>query len=147
MPTRAVRLMVRLERLSGMRWYPAALGGVSLLDYYAPFLPLNTVLAAAVLPRPERWRSLGLSFAVGAALGAALLAAIIRLVGPEVVSWIGQSRGAPLWMRIEDFVDAYGIIALAALAVSPLPVRIAVVVLALAGTHPFWWEPSSVQDA
>jgi hypothetical protein len=89
-----------------------------------------------VLPRPSRWRTLGVAFALGCALGAFLLAALMGTIGEPFAAWVSRSEAAELWERIEAFAEAYGLLALATLAISPFPVRIAVAVLALGGAAP-----------
>lgn len=125
-----------LERFAGRPIYPALLAGVAAADYFVPGAPSNAILAAAVQPRPERWKTLGVAFALGGALGALLLGAFLGTFGDPVVAWVRRSEASGLWARIEGSVDEYGLLALAALSVVALPVRIAVAVLALAGTSP-----------
>lgn len=106
------------------------------MDYLIPGAPTNAVLVTAVLPRPARWRRLGVAFALGDAVGACVLAALIGFVGDPAIAWIRDSEGAALWDRIAGYVDAYGLLVLCALALTPLPTRIATAVLALTGTAP-----------
>ncbi len=136
MPPLVPRLARFAERSADRPAYPVLVGAVAAADYFVPGAPSNAVLVAAVLPRPARWRALGLAFAVGDAIGATLLATIVVLVGDPVAAWIGGAEAAPLWTRTAGYVEAYGLFALAALAVTPLPARIATAVLALAGTPP-----------
>ena len=107
---------------------------IAALDYLVPGAPTNAFLVASVLPRPSQWRRLGVAFAIGDALGALLLASAIAVVGGPVIAWIQGSEAADLWIRIAGYVDAYGLLTLAALAVSPFPARISTAILALAGT-------------
>lgn len=132
----ASRLVRFAERSAYRPVYPALVGAVAAVDYLVPGAPTNAVLVAAVLPRPARWRRLGLAFAVGDAVGAVALASAVAFVGDPVVAWIQGGEAAELWGRIAGYVEAYGLWVLAALAVTPLPARIATAVLALAGTSP-----------
>ena len=133
----AARAAEALERFAGRPIYPALLASVAAADYFIPGAPTNALLAAAVQPRPDRWKVLGIAFAVGDALGALLLATLLGRFGGPVVEWVHRSEAAGLWMRIEGAVDAYGLLVLAGLAAAALPARIAVAVLALAGTPPW----------
>lgn len=122
------------QRFAGHPIYPGIAGVIAALDYLVPGAPTNAFLVASVLPRPSQWRRLGVAFAIGDALGALLLASAIAVVGGPVIAWIQGSEAADLWIRIAGYVDAYGLLTLAALAVSPFPARIATAILALAGT-------------
>lgn len=134
MPVR--RLVHRIERSAAHPAYPVLLGSVAALDYVVPGAPTNALLVASVQPRPERWRGLGVAFAVGDAIGAAVLASAVALVGDSVTAWVQGGEAADLWARIAASVDAYGLAVLAALAALALPARIATCVLALGGAAP-----------
>lgn len=136
MPTRLSRLLLVLERFAGRPLYPGLVAAVAAADYFVPGCPSNLVLAASVLPRPNRWRSIGVAFAVGCALGAFLLASVVASFGEPLLAWVQESSAAGAWQRIEELVHAYGLIAVGVLAFTPLPARIAVAVLALAGAAP-----------
>lgn len=125
-----------LERFADRPFYPALVAAVAATDYVVPGSPSNVILVASVLPRPERWRVLGVAFAVGCAAGAVLLASLLAYLGEPATAWVREGEAGPLWGRIAGYVDAWGLLALAGLAVTPLPTRIAVAVLALAGTAP-----------
>ena len=124
------------ERFAGRPAYPVLVGAVATADYLVPGAPSNAMLVASVLPRPSHWRRLGAAFAVGDAVGAVVLASAVALVGEPVVAWIQDGEAAALWDRIAGYVAAYGLLVLGALAVTPLPARIATAVLALTGTAP-----------
>jgi hypothetical protein len=136
MATRGSRALRRLERFADRPSYPLLVAAVAATDYFVPGSPSNTLLVASVLPRPARWRTLGVAFAVGCALGAFLLATLMASIGEPFAAWVNRGEAAELWRRIELFAEAYGLLALAALAVSPFPVRIIVAVLALSGAAP-----------
>ena len=136
MPSFSARLVRFAERSADRPGYPALVGAIAAVDYLVPGAPTNAVLVAAVLPRPARWRRLGIAFAVGDAVGAVALAGAVALVGDPVVVWIQGGEAAALWDRIAGYVDAYGLLVLAGLALTPLPARIATAALALAGTAP-----------
>ena len=136
MPSLPARLVRLAERSADRPGYAALVGAVAAVDYLIPGAPTNAVLVAAVQPRPARWRRLGVAFAVGDAVGAIALASAVALVGDPVVEWAQSGAAAELWGRIAGYVDAYGLAVLGGLALSPLPARIATVVLALAGTAP-----------
>ena len=124
------------ERSADRPGYPVLVATIAAADYLIPGAPSNAMLVASVLPRPSRWRRLGVAFAVGDAVGAVALAGAITVVGEPVVAWIQDGEAAALWARIAEYVAAYGLLVLGALAVTPLPARIATAVLALTGTSP-----------
>lgn len=129
-----IRLLRWTQRFAGHPVYPVIAGMVAALDYLVPGAPTNAFLVASVLPRRSQWRRLGVAFAIGDAIGALLLASAIAGMGGPVIAWIQGSEAADLWIRIAGYVDAYGLLTLAALAVSPFPARIATAILALTGT-------------
>ena len=124
------------ERSADRPGYPVLVAAVAAADYLVPGAPSNAMLVASVLPRPGRWRRLGVAFAVGDAVGAVALAGAVSLVGEPAIAWIQDGEAADLWGRIAGYVAAYGLWVLAALAVTPLPARIATAALALTGTAP-----------
>lgn len=130
------RLVHLAERSADRPGYPVLVGAVAAVDYLLPGAPTNAVLVTAVLPRPARWRRLGVAFAIGDAAGAIALATAVTLLGEPAVAWIQGSEAAELWNRIAGYVEAYGMLVLGVLAVTPLPARIATAILALTGTAP-----------
>lgn len=134
----ATRLARFAERSAGRPGYPVLVGAIAAVDYLLPGAPTNAVLVSAVLPRPGRWRRLGIAFALGDAAGAFVLATAVSLVGEPVAAWAQASEAAELWARIASYVDAYGLWVLAGLAVTPLPARIATAILAISGVSPLF---------
>ncbi|MEL6614934.1 MAG: hypothetical protein AAFQ43_04315 [Bacteroidota bacterium] len=134
MPSLTSRLTRFAQRSADRPAYPALIGSIAAVDYLLPGAPTNALLVASVLPRPARWRVLGVSFAIGDAIGAMGLAALIGFAGDPIIAWIQGGEAADLWARIAGFVDVYGLLTLAALSISPLPARIATAVLGMLGT-------------
>lgn len=130
------KLVQRTSRFAGQPGYPALGGAIAAADYLIPGAPTNAILVASVLPRPARWRRVGIAFALGDAAGAVILATLMSLFGEPIAAWAREGEPGPLWARIESYVSAYGLLTLAALAVTPLPTRIATAALALTGTSP-----------
>jgi len=133
---RLERLLIPLRRFADRRSYPVLVGAVAASDYFVPGAPTNALLVAAVLPRPERWRALAVAFAVGCATGALLLSTLVGAFGEPVLTWLETGDVPAPWQPLWSFIDTYGLVALATLAVSPAPVRMAVSLLALTGTSP-----------
>lgn len=109
---------------------------VAVSDYFVPGSPSNALFVSSILPRSAQWKTLSLYFSFGCALGAFLLASFMAYYGDSFVAWVMQSEAAGLWQRIDEVVSRHGFLALAVLAVTAAPVRIAVAVLALAGYMP-----------
>lgn len=130
------RLQGLITRFADRPFYPGIVALVAASDYFVPGSPSNAIFVSSILPRSAQWRKLSIYFAFGCALGAFLLATLMGLYGEAFVAWVVQTEAAGLWQSIDELISDYGLLVLAALAVSSAPVRIAVAVLALAGYMP-----------
>lgn len=132
----ATRLRNLTVRFADRPYYPGIVALVAASDYFVPGSPSNAIFIGSILPRTSQWRRLSLFFAVGCAAGAFLLATLIGSHGEAFVGWVTQSEAADPWQRLEALIAVYGLVALAALAATSAPVRIAVAILALSGHTP-----------
>jgi len=135
LPRRNWRGFLHSMRLSPA--YPALVGVLALISAGTGLYPFGPVLVAAVVIAPERWRSTYLAACVGAATGATLLALTIQFVGGHLVTeYFPGLEHSEQWTRAEQWIKAYGAVALAAIAAMPVPQMPALLILALANTHP-----------
>ncbi|MBI5716354.1 MAG: hypothetical protein HZC37_01550 [Burkholderiales bacterium] len=115
-------LMRALLRRADSRAFPMAVGAVAVAATLSMSAPFATLLAAAVLMAPRRWRAIALWASLGAAFGAALLYLVFHHLGwarlfaayPDVV------RSAA-WADATRWLSAYGVVALLVIAATPLP--------------------------
>jgi uncharacterized membrane protein YdjX (TVP38/TMEM64 family) len=135
--TRAGRLLVRLDRAAGRRWFPLALGVFPVSDYAVPVLPNQLLLLGLSALHPRRRMLIGATFVCGSALGAFLVTLAVGTAGPWLSDTLGGLLpGAAELDEVRGFVAGYGAWALAVLALLPWTPRAAVVVCALSGVPP-----------
>jgi len=124
-----------LHRLRLSFAYPVLAAVLALVSGATGFPPYGPVLVVAVVFAPERWRSTYLAACLGTATGAMLLALTIESVGGHFVAqYIPGLQQSMEWTLLEQWVSAYGSLALFAIAALPLPEIPPLVILALAKT-------------
>lgn len=118
--------------------YPALVALLAVISAGTGLYPYGPVLAVAVVFAPERWRSTYLAACLGAATGATLLALMVQsLVGQHLIAqYFPDLEYSPQWRLAQQWVAAYGSIALAVIAALPLPEIPPLLILALAKTPP-----------
>lgn len=128
---------IRVQQFINRPWYVALVSLLAGLDLFILIVPSDGLMISAVLARRERWVSTFLWVSTGSALGALLLTALIQGVGIETLQAlfpaVFQSQG---WSGLEEFMAAYGALALAVVSFSPLPQQPGVIIAALSGTPP-----------
>jgi membrane protein YqaA with SNARE-associated domain len=125
-------LMRTLLRRADSRGFPAVVGTVALAATLSMSVPFATLLVAAVLMAPRRWRGIALWASLGAALGAALLYLVFHHLGwaqlfaayPDVVR-------STAWGDATRWLSAYGVMALFVIAATPLPLTPALMFAAI----------------
>jgi membrane protein YqaA with SNARE-associated domain len=123
----------RLSQSSGQKWYLPMASTFSFLDAYIPVVPNELFLALGVFPRPKRWLSIALIFALASACGATSLAAVFHHAGQWVMtSLFPDLINNSTWVETVSWMDRYGILGLGLVALSPFPQHAAVIILALA---------------
>jgi membrane protein YqaA with SNARE-associated domain len=94
-----------------------AFGGTLVAAY-----PVTAVIVPATLLAPRRWRAIAAFAAIGSALGAVTLVWACHWLGwSELFQRFPHLASDPKWARVMDWVADYGIPALFAIAISPLP--------------------------
>jgi uncharacterized membrane protein YdjX (TVP38/TMEM64 family) len=125
-------LMRTLVRRADTRAFPLVVAGVAVAATMSMTVPFATLLVAAVLMAPRRWVAISVWSSVGAALGAAVLYLVFHHLGwasffaayPDVVRSLAW-RDATRWLQ------AYGVLALLAIAATPLPLTPALMFAAI----------------
>jgi membrane protein YqaA with SNARE-associated domain len=126
------RLVSALTKRADQPSFPLGVGAAALAATLSMSVPFASLLIAAVLMAPRRWRSIALCSSLGAALGAALLYLAFHHLGwarlfaayPEVV------RSAA-WADATRWLSRYGVAALLVLAALPLPLTPALMFAAI----------------
>ena len=84
--------------------------------------PVTAMLVPAALLVPRRWKAIAGASAVGSALGATLLVALFHHLGWEqLYERFPEMLTHASWARVMQWVAQWGLPALFAIAVSPLP--------------------------
>lgn len=117
--------------------FPALVALLAVISAGTGLYPYGPVLAAAVVFAPERWRSTYLAACLGAATGATLLTLTVQSLGAHLIAqYFPGLELSPQWMLTQQWVEAYGSIALAVIAALPVPEIPPLLILALAKTPP-----------
>lgn len=112
--------------------YLVLVAGISTLNAFLPFFPIELFLVLRTLVRPKEWWKLSGLAALCSALGAACLAYLIELhPHTEIVAWLSQRLGEANWDHVSQFVQQRGALGLVLISMSflPLPPAVAVCVL------------------
>ena len=111
-----------LERSAGHRYYPLVVALIAFISTATFAFPFIAVLVPAVLIAPRRWLVLGLASGAASGLGGGVLVHLFHYLGQEVVLVrFPELLNTGSWQFISDWLDDYGLAALAVVAASPLP--------------------------
>lgn len=95
--------------------------------------PVSAVVVSATLLQPLRWPAIAVVCALGSGLGATLLVVAFHHLGwNQLYVCFPQLATNREWIDIIDWVSRYGIAALFAIALSPLPQTPALIFFAVA---------------
>lgn len=126
------RLISTLTRRADQPAFPLVVAGVAMAATLSMTVPFASLLVAAVLMAPRRWRSIALCSSLGAALGAALLYLAFHHLG-----WARLFDAYPDVVRSKAWADAtrwltdYGVVSLLLTAALPLPLTPALMFAAI----------------
>jgi membrane protein YqaA with SNARE-associated domain len=131
------RLVRAVVRSADRRAYPAAIGAAAFGATLSMTVPFATVLVAAVLAAPKRWRALAVWSSIGTGLAGLVLYLAFHHLGwvqfAERYPEIATSRA---WLQAAAWLSEWGLYALFAIAALPLPQTPAVAFAALASLSP-----------
>lgn len=130
-PSRLARATRFLQGCAHRRWFLPAVAVFPMADYVLPVMPNQMLLMSLSALQPRRWPTLAAVFAVSTAVGGALTTLAIQYFRqPLVQHLLAQADGAS---RAVAWVEQYGLVALAGLALLPWPPRLALIACAIAG--------------
>lgn len=117
--------------------YPVVVALLAVISAGTATYPYSPVLIAAVVFAPQRWRVIYVAAALGAATGAGLLAMALQSVGDLALATLFSGfELSPRWADMQQWVAAYGSLALALIAALPVPEMPALLTLIVAKTPP-----------
>lgn len=124
----------KLGKYSSKWWYAPLLALLSALDAYVLVVPNEPIIAAGVIARPERWKSLCTWMTIGNTLGAVSLAAIVGAQSEWIMEHFVSAKmlDSRTWMRSVHLIDRHGWWGLAVVSLSPFPQHAAVILVGLA---------------
>ena len=132
-----IRIWIILRGATSMRVYPLLVGSIALLLTVSMTIPFASVLIAAVLLRPTRWKAIALLSSFGSAAGGLFLYMIFHHLGWNyVVESYPDLVQSKAWIDATRWVSAYGTWALLVLAASPLPQTPALIFTAVSRLPP-----------
>jgi hypothetical protein len=134
---RTQRAIEFLDRAAGKPWFWPAVGLFPSLDYVLPVLPNQLLMIGLSVLHPKRWRLIALVFVAASALGAFGTAWLIQFMGDNWAGIVPFGAGdSDTWKWAMDQVRSRGLLAVALLALLPVPPRTAVIACAVAGLPP-----------
>lgn len=126
-----------LYRIRHARIYPLVVGGLAVISAGTGLYPFGPVIVAATVFAVERWRSIYLGAALGAATGAALCALVVQVAGISMVdAAFPEVRQHAYWERSTYWIGRHGALAMGVIAALPVPEMPALIASALAQLHP-----------
>ncbi|WP_312129155.1 YqaA family protein [Diaphorobacter nitroreducens] len=125
-------LLRALTRGAETRAFPLIVAAVAMATTLSMTIPFGTLLVAAVLLAPRRWRSIAATSSIGAAIGALVLYLVFHHLGwnrffvayPDVVR-------STAWRDATSWLGGYGVPALLVIAALPVPLTPALMFAAI----------------
>lgn len=111
-----------LDLSAGHRYYPLVVALIAFISTATFAFPFSIVLIPAVLIAPRRWLMLGLLSGIASGMGGAVLIEVFHYLGKElVISRYPELVDNENWQLVSDWLQNYGLAALAVIAGSPMP--------------------------
>ncbi len=118
---------------AGHPYYPFVVALIAFGSTVTFSFPFVAVLIPAVLIAPKRWLLLGLLCGVASGLGGAVLVEVFHYLGQEIVlARYPELADGEHWQTARDWLNTYGLWAIALIAGSPMPQTPALFVYSLA---------------
>ena len=125
-------LIHKLREYSSSVWYPYLIGLFVALDSFILIVPTDAMTVSAVMLEPKKWIRYALLVSISSSIGAICLAFIVDIYGQgfieAVFPGLEQTR---MWQITDEFMAAYGLIVVFAIAVTPLTQPPSVILAAL----------------
>lgn len=122
-----------LAHSAGHRYYPLVLALIAFASTATFSFPFVVVLIPAVLIAPRRWLILGLLTGLASGAGGALLVELFNFFGRDVVlARYPEIVAHEKWQLVSDWLEHYGLFAIAVVAASPMPQTPALFIYSLA---------------
>ncbi len=131
--------LLRILRLAAVkRLFLSACAALAFAGTVTVTYPVTAVILPAALVNPRQWRPIALASALGSALGAtALVLAFHHWGWAWVYARFPEFASHDSWLKMLDWVSTYGLAALFAIALSPLPQTPALVFFGIVRPEPF----------
>jgi membrane protein YqaA with SNARE-associated domain len=132
-----VRILLILHGATSLRAYPLLVGTIALLLTVSMTIPFASILIAAVLLRPARWKAIAAVSSLGSAAGGLIIYLFFHHLGwAYVIDSYPDLLQSKAWIDATRWVSAYGIWALLVVAASPLPQTPALIFTAVSRLPP-----------
>jgi hypothetical protein len=129
----------RLQSYIDHSWYLFAVGFLAFVDFFVVFIPGDGIIVVSAASRPRRWWLLGGSMALGSLLGGLALAMLVKSFGEPFIEWLAPALfESALWVRAEEWMEGWGVWAIAAIGASPFAQQPSVVIASLADMSLGW---------
>ena len=104
------------------RYYPLVVAAIAFVSTATFTFPFVIVLIPAVLICPKRWLVLGLLCGLASGIGASVLVEIFQYLGQElIIARYPELVETGSWRLAAEWLHAYGLVAIAVIAGSPMP--------------------------
>ncbi len=124
-----------MQRYTNRKWYPPFLGLLAGLDNLVIIIPNDGLLISSTLLVPKKWFAFALNVAIGSTLGAMVLASIVEYQGlPWILNHYPSLSQNQQWLMSQEFFEAYGLLFVFFIGLSPLMQQPAIVFAGLANT-------------
>ncbi|MEI7429477.1 MAG: hypothetical protein WCL27_03405 [Betaproteobacteria bacterium] len=111
-----------LNYSAGHRYYPLVLSLIAFCSTTSFAFPFVIVLIPGVILAPRRWLIIGLLCGIASGLGGAVLVEIFHFMGRElVIARYPHLIDNEYWHLASEWLESYGLFALAVVAGSPMP--------------------------
>ena len=124
-----------LQRFADRFWYPPLIGFLAALDNLVVIIPNDGILISSSMLIPKRWFILAFSVAIGSTIGALALATLVEFQGlPWILDIYPGIDETKAWTWSMKFFEAYGLLLVFAVAITPFMQQPAVIFASLADT-------------